>query len=812
MLEQLAKQCEKIKPSSKSRKNPDEDSSKPQENDKGEASGDDEPAGRGSKASTASSVADAPKSPSTEDRDNLAFVESSLIKQFVERTRDIVDTIDKQVAEAQNIQRLAEIQQNLDLSGLEKFPDNPISIEYRNLNLTEHRLIYDGILTMKIGDTRKIRTIELHVVLLEDCIMLLQKQDDKYVLKFHTSTAGPGIGAASSGKFNHSPVIKFSTLLVRPVATDKRAFYLLNTTQNGPQIYELVANSTADRSQWFRHITEASNAYKQRGYRQGGDSASARPQNGLDDLHGRGGKHEGEQSLGVPGAGLFDGDKKGQPMGRSQSFNEQTTSSREPHSRERGPSSPPEDIPSEPDTFATKTEKLRRKDAEVAKALEEKERLIADILHIPPPLSSTSLDVYGRASSSGDMENPYDDPSGALDIQHQMSDKDATKVLLAALEQAKNLSDLVNESLTLSEEATVAASADVSRLSSPPPSTAPQIMHSISSNVEDGSSPISSTGATGELVQGTNTGDNSMTSSELQVREFKGANFGLSNSRKILPGPPPERLVAITNNMNSHLTSLLAIFKEREEERERLRRELQRSQEQVHALLSQSAASHRASSGNLSAAATISESTATAATPSQESRPVSYISVEESSGPEMSEKNHESEDDASATITTTTTITLTTLDPENNNDSVSIPIKTTTTSTKSSVTDRDNNNKIQCDNKNKGENDTHPQNSQNVSKLISKASRSTSASTEERNQSTDEQDISFSRLSMEDRDCSNTDASQASTASKIKHQPSTDKSEQEANDNDKPEDISKQDTDKAEVTIVLETTSTTSEV
>ena len=89
---------------------------------------------------------------------------------------------------------------------------------------------------------------------------------------------------------------------------------------------------------------------------------------------------------------------------------------------------------------------------------------------------------------------------------------------------------------------------------------------------------------------------------------------------------------------------------------------------------------------------------------------------------------------ASATITTTTTITLTTLDPENNNDSVSIPIKTTTTSTKSSVTDRDNNNKIQCDNKNKGESDTHPQNSQNVSKLTNKASRSTSASTEERNQ------------------------------------------------------------------------------
>ena len=94
-----------------------------------------------------------------------------------------------------------------------------------------------------------------------------------------------------------------------------------------------------------------------------------------------------------------------------------------------------------------------------------------------------------------------------------------------------------------------------------------------------------------------------------------------------------------------------AIFKERDEERERLRRELQRSQEQVHALLSQSAASHRASSGNLSAAANLSsddqkESAANqAATSSQDSRPVSYISIEESSGPEMSEKNPESEDD-----------------------------------------------------------------------------------------------------------------------------------------------------------------------
>ena len=82
-------------------------------------------------------------------------------------------------------------------------------------------------------------------------------------------------------------------------------------------------------------------------------------------------------------------------------------------------------------------EKLRRKDAEVAKALEEKERLIADILHIPAP-SSTSLGVYGRSGGVGGVRgsDDVDDmiSSDALN-QHHITDKDATKVLLAALEQ-----------------------------------------------------------------------------------------------------------------------------------------------------------------------------------------------------------------------------------------------------------------------------------------------------------------------------------------------------------------------------------------
>jgi hypothetical protein len=49
----------------------------------------------------------------------------------VDRTREILESIDRQVAEAQNVQRLSEIQKNLDTSGLEKMGDSQICAEYR---------------------------------------------------------------------------------------------------------------------------------------------------------------------------------------------------------------------------------------------------------------------------------------------------------------------------------------------------------------------------------------------------------------------------------------------------------------------------------------------------------------------------------------------------------------------------------------------------------------------------------------------------------------------------------------------------------
>ena len=42
--------------------------------------------------------------------------------------------------------------------------------------MTRHKMLYDGALTWRISRSKQ---IDLHVLLLEDILVLLQKQDDK---------------------------------------------------------------------------------------------------------------------------------------------------------------------------------------------------------------------------------------------------------------------------------------------------------------------------------------------------------------------------------------------------------------------------------------------------------------------------------------------------------------------------------------------------------------------------------------------------------------------------------------------------------
>ncbi|KAM4664680.1 rho guanine nucleotide exchange factor 11 isoform 2-T2 [Discoglossus pictus] len=166
-----------------------------------------------------------------------------------DRCRDILKYVNESVKEAENEQRLIEYQKRLDTTPLER-TNNPLAAEYKNLDLTTKHMIHEGCLTWRIT---KDKTIDLHVLLLEDLLVLLQRQDEKLVLKCHSKTTT----VSTDTKQTFSPVIKLNSVLVRSVATDKRALFIICTSELGPQIYELVALTSSEKNTWKERLEEA---------------------------------------------------------------------------------------------------------------------------------------------------------------------------------------------------------------------------------------------------------------------------------------------------------------------------------------------------------------------------------------------------------------------------------------------------------------------------------------------------------------------------------------------------------------------------
>uniref|UniRef100_A0A1B6C0U4 Rho guanine nucleotide exchange factor 12 n=1 Tax=Clastoptera arizonana TaxID=38151 RepID=A0A1B6C0U4_9HEMI len=452
--------------------------------------------------------------------------EAVRVTKAEERSREILNYVNAAVKEAEDQHRLAEIQRRLDKSSFDKF-DHPLASEFRNLDLTKHRLIHEGALNWRIANRPK--PVDLHVLLMEDVIILLQKQDEKFVLKFYSTT--------------FSPVIKVSTVLVRNNAVDKKALFLVNTSQNGAQIYDLVATSTSEKRQWFKHISDAAEAYKQRdGKHRRQDAAAAITQ---EDASSQDKTKEQDEALNSsdllspPRTSNGADNDSASPSDATPLLSSESTPQASPLSGTPVPTQPetPDSVtrkigeglspsparkaaeplrltttessliePSEvlisqrpvltAEPVLTPLEKLRRIDEAIKQALLEKQQLVADILHVP-------RDEYENIAELA---------------AEPAEDKEATEIVLAAVNQANKLWSVVNDALKVTEEVAVSATSEV------------------------------------------------------------------GSSKNRLPLIPAQTLHGISNSLNSELSMLLNKMTARDEERERLRQELQRSREQLHAL------------------------------------------------------------------------------------------------------------------------------------------------------------------------------------------------------------------------------------
>ncbi|KAK3730510.1 hypothetical protein RRG08_018499 [Elysia crispata] len=179
------------------------------------------------------------------------------LEQAQEKCKHILAYVNQAVKECENYHKLRDIQRKLDTKSIEANTED--MVEIKNLDLSQHKLIFDGPLTWKL---RGHRTVDLHLLLFDDMLVLLQKQDDKYVLKFQSTNAQI---TRDEHKYSHGPVLRLKNVLARNLATDKKSFFVVNMTDVGAQMYEFTAATSELRIKWCKLINDKVDEAKRQG-------------------------------------------------------------------------------------------------------------------------------------------------------------------------------------------------------------------------------------------------------------------------------------------------------------------------------------------------------------------------------------------------------------------------------------------------------------------------------------------------------------------------------------------------------------------
>ncbi|XP_037676522.1 rho guanine nucleotide exchange factor 1 isoform X2 [Choloepus didactylus] len=180
--------------------------------------------------------------------------EREKVERAAECCREILHHVNQALQDMEDLLRLKDYQRRLDLSHLKQSND-PMLSEFKNLDITKKKLVHEGPLTWRVT---KDKAVEVYVLLLDDLLLLLQRQDDRLLLKSHSRTLTP----TPDGKTMLRPVLRLTSAMTREVATDHKAFYVIFSWDQEVQIYELVAQTVAERKNWCTLITETAGSLK----------------------------------------------------------------------------------------------------------------------------------------------------------------------------------------------------------------------------------------------------------------------------------------------------------------------------------------------------------------------------------------------------------------------------------------------------------------------------------------------------------------------------------------------------------------------
>uniref|UniRef100_A0A224YP26 Guanine nucleotide exchange factor n=1 Tax=Rhipicephalus zambeziensis TaxID=60191 RepID=A0A224YP26_9ACAR len=379
----------------------------------------------------------------------LGSTEHAQLQRALQCSKRILAHVNQAVREAENAHRLAELQRRLDKSALDKVENHPLSPVYRHLDLKRHRLVHEGALTMRLP---RQKPLDVQLVLLEDLLLVLQRQDgsERLALRFY-SVCLPT--ATAEDRMLQCPVMRLRHLHARDVATDARAFFLLDTEPEQRAMWEFAAASAAEKRSWLEHIAAATRAHVPPGDDEGKQAPDTTSDDTPEVLDTGVADHEEEE-----GPTTEEGENKEEPAPPVADQSDKEEPAKEESSNKEvlvgapvATSSVAQGglslvdfqevvvVPSAPCETATPVltpiERLRRQDQQVLSALAEKQALLAEILRIP------SEDYVHMAEISEEMN----------------AEKGLMELLLQVTYHANQLPVLINEAMNVTEEDAVAA-------------------------------------------------------------------------------------------------------------------------------------------------------------------------------------------------------------------------------------------------------------------------------------------------------------------------------------------------------------------
>uniref|UniRef100_A0A674D611 Rho/Rac guanine nucleotide exchange factor 2 n=1 Tax=Salmo trutta TaxID=8032 RepID=A0A674D611_SALTR len=161
--------------------------------------------------------------------------EAQSLAQSLSLIRDLLSSVDQQVAELERTQRLQEIRARLDPRAQAEVRGGGV---FRGGELLRRTLLHEGTLLWK---TQGSRLKDVQVLLMTDILVFMQEKDQKYFFPCIDKPA----------------VLSLKNLIVRDIANQERGMFLISDS-TPPEMYELHGASRDDRNNWMRLIQSPS--------------------------------------------------------------------------------------------------------------------------------------------------------------------------------------------------------------------------------------------------------------------------------------------------------------------------------------------------------------------------------------------------------------------------------------------------------------------------------------------------------------------------------------------------------------------------